>query len=147
SPNSQDSIPLVKSPEFTKKNDVPASNEVDHPQSADEIKSTEAQEIILSGQSLPPIISPSADTISGPPIPRDRLREKHIELVNIIGKHLAGITTRSMVRDSEAASVRECLYVNFLSEIEPKKLIEALEEEGWVISMQEELNQFERNRV
>ncbi|GJU28922.1 ribonuclease H-like domain-containing protein [Tanacetum coccineum] len=31
--------------------------------------------------------------------------------------------------------------------MEPKKLIEALEEEGWIIAMQEELNQFERNKV
>ncbi|GKF79342.1 retrovirus-related pol polyprotein from transposon TNT 1-94, partial [Tanacetum coccineum] len=74
-------------------------------------------------------------------------REKHIELVNIISEPLAGITTRSRVRDSKAASARECLYVKFLSEIEPKKLIEALEEEGLVIPMQEELNQFERNRM
>ncbi|GJX35466.1 retrovirus-related pol polyprotein from transposon TNT 1-94 [Tanacetum coccineum] len=31
--------------------------------------------------------------------------------------------------------------------IEPKRLNKALKEEGWVISMQEELNQFERNKV
>ncbi|GJT99620.1 retrovirus-related pol polyprotein from transposon TNT 1-94 [Tanacetum coccineum] len=30
--------------------------------------------------------------------------------------------------------------------IEPKKLIKALEEEGWIISMQEERNQIERNK-
>ncbi|GJY84203.1 retrovirus-related pol polyprotein from transposon TNT 1-94 [Tanacetum coccineum] len=35
--------------------------------------------------------------------------------------------------------------VNLCAEIEPKKLIEALEEEGWVLAMTEELNQFERN--
>ncbi|GJV64545.1 retrovirus-related pol polyprotein from transposon TNT 1-94 [Tanacetum coccineum] len=73
-------------------------------------------------------------------------RDKHIELVNIIGEPLAGITTRSRIRDSDAASAHECLYVNFLSEIEPKKLIKALEEEGWVVVMQEELNQFKRNK-
>ncbi|GKE27586.1 hypothetical protein Tco_1442970 [Tanacetum coccineum] len=81
------------------------------------------------------------------PVPQDRRsREKHIELVNIIEEPLAGISTKSRVRDSEAASAYECLYVNFLSEIEPNKLIEAMEEEGWVIAMQEELNQFERNK-
>ncbi|GJX17161.1 retrovirus-related pol polyprotein from transposon TNT 1-94 [Tanacetum coccineum] len=52
----------------------------------------------------------------------------------------------SRVRDSYDASAHECLYVNFLSKMEPKKLIEALEEEGWIIVMQEELNQFERNK-
>ncbi|GJY09383.1 retrovirus-related pol polyprotein from transposon TNT 1-94 [Tanacetum coccineum] len=74
-------------------------------------------------------------------------RYKHIDLVNIISEPLAGITTRSRIRDSDAALAHECLYVNFLSEIEPKKLTEALEEEGWVLAMTEELNQFERNKV
>ncbi|GKB43105.1 retrovirus-related pol polyprotein from transposon TNT 1-94 [Tanacetum coccineum] len=35
-----------------------------------------------------------------------------------------------LVRDT---SGYKCLYVNFLFEIEPKKLVEALEEEGWTI--------------
>ncbi|GJY13205.1 retrovirus-related pol polyprotein from transposon TNT 1-94 [Tanacetum coccineum] len=60
----------------------------------------------------------------------------------------ASVTTRSRIRDFKAASTHEYLYVNFLSEIKPKKLVKALEEEeGWIISMQEELNQFERNKV
>ncbi|GKD93248.1 retrovirus-related pol polyprotein from transposon TNT 1-94 [Tanacetum coccineum] len=55
-----------------------------------------------------PTISPSAEGILQPPVPQDRwLREKHIELVNII----------------------------------------ALKEEGLIITMQEELNQFERNKA
>nr|GEZ43572.1 retrovirus-related Pol polyprotein from transposon TNT 1-94 [Tanacetum cinerariifolium] len=37
--------------------------------------------------------------------------------------------------------------VESVSEIEPKKLIEDLEEKGWVIVMIEELNQFERNKM
>nr|GEU51681.1 retrovirus-related Pol polyprotein from transposon TNT 1-94 [Tanacetum cinerariifolium] len=74
-------------------------------------------------------------------------REKHIELANIIGEPLAGITTRSRIRDSEAALAHKCLYVNFLIKIEPKKLIEALEEEEWVLAITEELNQFEKNKV
>ncbi|GJZ59044.1 retrovirus-related pol polyprotein from transposon TNT 1-94 [Tanacetum coccineum] len=74
-------------------------------------------------------------------------REKNIELVNIIGEPLAGITTRSRVRDSKVALAHECLYVNFLSKMKPKKLIKALEEEGRIIAMQEELNQVERNKV
>ncbi|GJT95818.1 retrovirus-related pol polyprotein from transposon TNT 1-94, partial [Tanacetum coccineum] len=82
------------------------------------------------------------------PVPQDRWsREKHIELVNIIGEPLAGITTRSRIRDSDVVSASECLYVNYLSEMDPKKLFEALEEEGWIIAMQKELNQFERNNV
>ncbi|GJW02182.1 retrovirus-related pol polyprotein from transposon TNT 1-94 [Tanacetum coccineum] len=95
-----------------------------------------------------PILSPLVEFILQTLVPQDKWsREKHIELDNIIGEPLAGITTRSRVRDSEPASAHECLYVIFLSEMEPKKLIEDLEEEGWIIAMQEELNQFERNKV
>ncbi|GJS65871.1 retrovirus-related pol polyprotein from transposon TNT 1-94 [Tanacetum coccineum] len=54
----------------------------------------------------------------------------------------AGVTTRSKIRDSEATSAHECLYVNFLFEIEPKKVIEALEEEGWIIAILEAIKIF-----
>nr|GEX18014.1 retrovirus-related Pol polyprotein from transposon TNT 1-94 [Tanacetum cinerariifolium] len=82
-----------------------------------------------------PTISPSAEVILQTLVPQDRWsREKHIELVNIIGEPLASITTRSRIRDSDAASASKCLSVNFLFKMEPKKLIEALEEEGtkWI---------------
>ncbi|GJW18038.1 hypothetical protein Tco_0025474 [Tanacetum coccineum] len=69
-------------------------------------------------------------------------KEKHIELVNILGEPQAGVTTRSKIRDSKAASAHECLYVNFLFKIEPKKLIEALEEEGWIIDILEAIGSF-----
>nr|GEV02617.1 copia protein [Tanacetum cinerariifolium] len=91
---------------------------------------------------------PSTSIPSEPLVPQDRWsREKHIEVVNVIGKPLIGVTTRSRVRDSKAASSHECLYVNFLSQIEPKRPTEALEEEGWIITMQEELNQLKINKV
>ncbi|GKB84334.1 hypothetical protein Tco_0956606 [Tanacetum coccineum] len=79
----------------------------------------------------PTLILPSAEVATNPLVPQDRgSREKHIDLVNIIGEPLAGVTIRSRIRDSEATSAHECLYVNFLFKIEPKRLIEALEEEG-----------------
>ncbi|GJW42858.1 retrovirus-related pol polyprotein from transposon TNT 1-94 [Tanacetum coccineum] len=47
------------------------------------------------------IISP-LDEVANPPVPQDRwLREKHIDLVNIIGEPLAGVITRSKITDSE----------------------------------------------
>nr|GEU69276.1 retrovirus-related Pol polyprotein from transposon TNT 1-94 [Tanacetum cinerariifolium] len=88
-----------------------------------------------------PTIPTSAEVIPQTLVPQDRWsREKHIKLVNIIGEPLAGIITRSRIKDSDVASASKYLYVNFLSEMEPRKLIKALEEEGWIISMQEELN-------
>ncbi|GJU18758.1 retrovirus-related pol polyprotein from transposon TNT 1-94, partial [Tanacetum coccineum] len=151
SPTLQNSATSEEPPEFTIANDLTAIHKPDHDESADTLESAEPQDNVLSesisDDQPTPIISPSVEVILQNPVPQDRWsREKHIKLVNIIGEPLAGITTRSRVRDSDAASAHECLYVNFLSEIKPKKLIEALEEEGWVIAMQEEMNQFERNK-
>ncbi|GJV31687.1 retrovirus-related pol polyprotein from transposon TNT 1-94 [Tanacetum coccineum] len=132
--------------------DHPILNEHDDSESVEDLGDAENQVFIIrepisEAETSTTNVSPSAEVFSNPPVPQDRLsREKHIDLVNILGEPQAGVTTRSRIRDSRAASAHECLYVNFLSEIEPKKLIEALEEEGWIITMQEELNQFERNK-
>ncbi|GJW15297.1 retrovirus-related pol polyprotein from transposon TNT 1-94 [Tanacetum coccineum] len=92
-------------------------------------------------------ISNQAST-SSHPIPRDRWsRDEHIELVNIIGDPGEGMLTRSMAVKLTAASASECLFADFLSEIEPKKVSEALKHPGWIDAMQEELNQFYRNKV
>nr|GEU94699.1 retrovirus-related Pol polyprotein from transposon TNT 1-94 [Tanacetum cinerariifolium] len=143
---------LNKPPEFTNADDRPTLNELDLAKSKDILEPVVIQDYIInepiSDVQPSPTISPSAKGILQPHVAQDRWsREKHIELVNIIGEPLAGITTGSRVRDSKAASAHECLYVNFLFEMEPKKLIEALKEEGWIIAVQEELNQFERNKV
>ncbi|GJY06828.1 retrovirus-related pol polyprotein from transposon TNT 1-94 [Tanacetum coccineum] len=45
------------------------------------------------------------------------------------------------------ALASECLFADFLSEMKPKKVSEALKYPGWVDAMQEELNQFYRNKV
>ncbi|KAK1397946.1 hypothetical protein POM88_007809 [Heracleum sosnowskyi] len=58
----------------------------------------------------------------------------------IIGDPDAGVQTRS-------ATQNECLYNNFLSKEEPKKVEDALRDADWVTAMQEELNEFERNEV
>ncbi|GKB09619.1 retrovirus-related pol polyprotein from transposon TNT 1-94, partial [Tanacetum coccineum] len=55
--------------------------------------------------------------------------------------------TRSMVAKLTATSASECLFADFLSEIEPKKVSEVLKRLGWVDVIQEELNQFYRNKV
>ena len=51
-----------------------------------------------------------------------------------------GVKTRS-------ATQNECLYSIFLSQEEPKKIKDALQDPDWVIAMQKELNQFERKKV
>ena len=58
----------------------------------------------------------------------------------IIGDPTAGVRTRSV-------SAKECLHACFLSQVEPKKTEEALLDPDQISAMQEELNQFERNKV
>ncbi|KAL8132190.1 hypothetical protein AgCh_007909 [Apium graveolens] len=58
----------------------------------------------------------------------------------IIGDPTAGVRTRS-------ATANECLNACFLSQVEPKKIDEALLDPDWISAMQEELNQFERSKV
>ncbi|GKB31475.1 retrovirus-related pol polyprotein from transposon TNT 1-94, partial [Tanacetum coccineum] len=80
-------------------------------------------------------------------VPQDRWsRDQHIKLVNIIGNPSEGMLTRSMATKLTTALASECLFVDFLFEIEPKKLSEALKHPGWIDAMQEELNQFYRNK-
>nr|GEU40732.1 retrovirus-related Pol polyprotein from transposon TNT 1-94 [Tanacetum cinerariifolium] len=81
-------------------------------------------------------------------VPRDRWsKDQHIKLVNIIGNPGKGMLTRSMAAKLTTASASECLFVDFLSKIEPKKVSKALKHLGWVDAMQEELNQFYKNKV
>ncbi|GJZ27358.1 retrovirus-related pol polyprotein from transposon TNT 1-94 [Tanacetum coccineum] len=59
----------------------------------------------------------------------------------------AGMITRAMAKELSAASACECLFVDFLSKEEPKNVSEALKHPRWVDAMQDELNQFARNKV
>nr|GEY46921.1 copia protein [Tanacetum cinerariifolium] len=97
---------------------VPALDEAVHPESA-AIESTNLQEDDrdepINDKLLLQVNSPLADSVFDPPVSQDIwLREKHIELVNISGEPLAGIPTRSRIRDSEATSAHECLYIKWV---------------------------------
>nr|GEV83927.1 retrovirus-related Pol polyprotein from transposon TNT 1-94 [Tanacetum cinerariifolium] len=59
----------------------------------------------------------------------------------------AGMLTRAMARELSAASAHECLFVDFFFEDESKKVSKPLNHPGWVDAMQDEVNQFSRNKV
>ncbi|EOY16659.1 Uncharacterized protein TCM_035484 [Theobroma cacao] len=56
------------------------------------------------------------------------------------------VMTNEMI--SKSRGIREtCEFIAFISHIEPKSFEEAEKEESWILAMQEELEQFERNHV
>ncbi|KAI9162090.1 hypothetical protein LWI28_023723 [Acer negundo] len=59
---------------------------------------------------------------------------------DIIGEINEGVRTRRQLSNL-------ITYTCYTSQIEPKKVDEALNDEFWILAMQEELNQFERNEV
>ena len=58
----------------------------------------------------------------------------------IIGDVSKGVTIRSKLHDL-------CGHHAFISYIEPKNILKAEVDSYWLLAMQEELNQFERNQV
>ncbi|KAD6454999.1 hypothetical protein E3N88_09705 [Mikania micrantha] len=74
-------------------------------------------------------------------IPRTRIHNTH-PVDNIIGNVEEGVRPRSSMHEANI-----CLFSCFLSQVEPKKVAEALKDNSWVEAMQEELLQFERQGV
>ncbi|KAH9763962.1 Integrase catalytic domain-containing protein [Citrus sinensis] len=58
----------------------------------------------------------------------------------ILGDPSRGVTTRSSLRNT-------CEHAAFISQIELKSFADVENDESWIMAMQEELNQFERNNV
>ncbi|GJS97637.1 putative ribonuclease H-like domain-containing protein [Tanacetum coccineum] len=96
------------------------------------------------------------------PIPTSRIHSTHPKAL-ILGDPNSAVQTRSKVNTSSGAHAfvsylqkqkrtnhkdfHHCLFACFLSQHEPKKISEALEDESWVDAMQEELLQFEIQKV
>ncbi|GJS56463.1 ribonuclease H-like domain-containing protein [Tanacetum coccineum] len=96
------------------------------------------------------------------PIPTSRIHSTHPKEL-ILGDPNSAVQTRSKVNTSSGAHAfvsylqkqkrtnhkdfHHCLFACFLSQHEPKKISEALEDESWVDAMQEELLQFEIQKV
>ncbi|GKB59852.1 retrovirus-related pol polyprotein from transposon TNT 1-94 [Tanacetum coccineum] len=126
---------------FDEKNHVPeviAPNEPEIPHTEDtegppepiNTKGTHKQNVQNDQMITQPTDVPSGNNT------KDRWsRDQHIELLNIIGDPGEGILTRSMAAKLIAASANECLFANFLFEIEPKKVSEALKHPGWIDAM------------
>nr|GEU79036.1 retrovirus-related Pol polyprotein from transposon TNT 1-94 [Tanacetum cinerariifolium] len=62
------------------------------------------------------------------------LRDQHIKLGNIIGDPREGMLTRSMTAKLTAVSASECLFADFLSKIEPKKVFKNKKDEHGIVT-------------
>ena len=71
-------------------------------------------------------------------MPTARRHHKDHPLDLVLGDVSSGVRTRRQVQN-------EVEYGAFLSQIEPTSIEQTLEDCDWIIAMQEELNQFERN--
>ncbi|GJY34912.1 putative ribonuclease H-like domain-containing protein [Tanacetum coccineum] len=96
------------------------------------------------------------------PIPTSRIHSSHPTTL-ILGDPTSAVQTRSKLNNSSGAHAfvsyvqkqrrnnhkdfQHCLFACFLSQNEPKKISEALEDESWVDAMQEELLQFKIQKV
>ncbi|GKE33981.1 retrovirus-related pol polyprotein from transposon TNT 1-94, partial [Tanacetum coccineum] len=94
-------------------------------------------------------------TVNVSPIPTSRIHSIHI-ITQILGDPKSAVQTRSKVHKSSGAHAfvsyiqkqrrnnhkdfQHCLFACFLSQIEPKKVSKALEDESWIDAMQEELS-------
>ncbi|GJZ09305.1 putative ribonuclease H-like domain-containing protein [Tanacetum coccineum] len=88
-------------------------------------------------------------------IPTTRIHKDHPK-DQIIREVHSAVQTRRMIKQSEAGLItfinkqrrtnhkdfQNCLFACFLSQMEPKKVSQALDDESWVEAMQEELLQF-----
>ena len=98
------------------------------------------------GQNLQPIFEQDDDedledeqeAIEHPRLRQTIQRDHPID--NILGSLRKGVTTHSHLANF-------CQYYLFVSSLEPLKAEQALGDPDWVMAMQEELNNFERNQV
>ncbi|GKC59309.1 hypothetical protein Tco_1086907 [Tanacetum coccineum] len=95
------------------------------------------------------------------PIPTTRIHKDHLE-VEGVGDPLSEPQTRRMTKTSQEHAMvsyikrqrrtnhkdyQNCLFSCFLSQIEPKKVIQALTDPSWIEAMLEELLQFKLQNV
>ncbi|GJW34721.1 putative ribonuclease H-like domain-containing protein, partial [Tanacetum coccineum] len=101
-------------------------------------------------------------TVNVSPIPTSRIHTIHPS-TQILGDPSSAVQTRSKVskntgshafvsyiqkqRRTNHKDFQHCLFACFLSQVKPKKISDALEDESWVDAMQEELLQFKIQKV
>ncbi|GJZ53640.1 putative ribonuclease H-like domain-containing protein [Tanacetum coccineum] len=148
--------------ESSPKNDAGKKNEVENPAKESEMNNSgeaiHANNKEITSDPIHPLIPDLEDTSN----PQDAgifgsaYDDQYVGAEADINNLETTIDTRRMHKQNEAGLItfinkqrrtnqkdyQNCLFASFLSQIEPKKVTRALEEESWVEAMQEELLQF-----
>ncbi|KAI3667119.1 hypothetical protein L6452_42167 [Arctium lappa] len=120
-----------------------------HPQPEQAVPAEPSEPTTSTAINIPPeqaeegtsgFIDDTIDIHSYNPLPHEHKWTKEHPISQIIGDPSKTIQIRS-------ASMNMCMHDSFLSKFEPTRVSEALADPEWVISMQEELNQFDALQV
>ncbi|KAJ9547172.1 hypothetical protein OSB04_019715 [Centaurea solstitialis] len=134
-PSSQTSLPpIIDATPITQ-----VSTETDQPTSSEEFSQTTANEPIPTNLLPDPSINEASTSGQIYQPPALRWTKDH-PIDQVLENPSSGVKTRRQ-------SGNICLYVNFISENEPKEIDDALRDPAWVSAMQEELAEFIRNNV
>ncbi|KAJ9547221.1 hypothetical protein OSB04_019764 [Centaurea solstitialis] len=126
--------PLINATPITQ-----VTSELDQPTNSEDFSQTTVSE--PAPTNLLPDPSVSEASTSGQVYQPPALRwTKDHPIDQVLGNPSSGVKTRCQ-------SGNVCLYVNFISENEPKEIDDALHDPAWVSAMQEELAEFIRNNV
>ena len=110
-------------------------NVLDDNLAADEDPATDDPEIVIA---VSPVPEDNQMTHHAPHMSRTPL---YHPISQVIGDLASGVQTRHRVSNNF------CMFVNFVSLMEPKKIHEALKDSDWIKAMQDELVEFERHKV
>ncbi|KAK8957907.1 hypothetical protein KSP39_PZI000068 [Platanthera zijinensis] len=128
---------------ITEKDSLPSTIQQDTELSDNEEES-QVLERSKGQQSEEPVVVPQeeittqVDASSTPLVDFATARDHPIS--QVIGDISVGVQTRNQVNQN-------IMHTCFLSQIEPQTIQDAEQDPNWIIAMQEELNQFERNKV
>ena len=124
---------------------APTTSEAEYSTSSEDLNNLQSESAPLlehnSDSSVPEVSSTSViEPFEAEPQLRALRWTKSHPIDQILGNPHSGIKTRHQTGNI-------CLFVNFLSLFEPKKIDDALSDPSRVAAMQEELSEFERNQV
>ncbi|GJR82461.1 putative ribonuclease H-like domain-containing protein [Tanacetum coccineum] len=119
----------------------------------------EATHVDFFGDETELDMSNITNTYLVPTTPSTRIHKDH-SLDHVIGNVQSGVQTRRMTRSTNEQGfistvyegkthedLQNCLFACFLSQVEPKKVIQALTDSSWIEAMQDELLQFKLQKV